>query len=179
MDPHQQFIEETLIHRSRSGDDVAFARLVELHYGPLMYFVRRMIGSEDAHDVVQEVWLAAYCDLRKLKEVSAFRPWLYRIARNHSIDSLRSRRKNVPLETVDERGLATGPEPQFSPEDAAQIHTALAKLGLEHREILMLRFLEEMSYQEIADVTGCDLGTVKSRLFYAKHALRREMETMS
>ena len=64
----------------------------------------------------------------------------------------------------------------FSPEDAARIHAALDRLAAEHREVLVLRFLEEMTYDQIARVVGCQLGTVRSRLHYAKQALRRAIE---
>ncbi len=70
-------------------------------------------------------------------------------------------------------------EPEFDAQDAAKIHAALAHLSLGHREVLTLRFLKDMSYEQIADVTELDLGTVKSRIYYAKHSLRREMEKVS
>ena len=72
-----------------------------------------------------------------------------------------------------------GVEPaEFTPEDAARIHDALDGLALEHREVLMLRFLEGMTYEQIAAISGCGVGTVKSRLYYAKRALRRVLEEM-
>jgi RNA polymerase sigma-70 factor (ECF subfamily) len=64
----------------------------------------------------------------------------------------------------------------FSAEDAEHVHTALGLIAPEHREVLLLRFVEEMSYEDIARVTGCQLGTVRSRIHYAKRALRRVME---
>ena len=64
----------------------------------------------------------------------------------------------------------------FSPEDGQRIHAALDELALEHREVLLLRFLEDMAYEDIAAVTGCQMGTVKSRLYYAKRALRGMLE---
>ena len=67
-------------------------------------------------------------------------------------------------------------EPTFSPEDAARIHKSMDRLKPQHKEVLMLRFLEQMSYQQMADVLGCNLGTVRSRLHYAKNALKQEME---
>ena len=66
--------------------------------------------------------------------------------------------------------------PDFSPEDGQRIHAALDELTLEHREVLVLRFLEDMAYEDIAAVTGCQMGTVKSRLYYAKRALRGILE---
>ena len=76
-----------------------------------------------------------------------------------------------------EQLVATDEEPEFSAEDAARVHAALDHLNLEHREALMLRFLEGLSYDEIGRVVGCPPGTVRSRIHYAKAALRRLLET--
>src|SRR5439155_26873594 len=103
--------------------------------------------------------------------------WLYRIARNRVYAELRRRwPQTCPAsETALDLHEET-PEAEFTAEDAARVHEALDRLGPEHREILLLRFIEEMSYQDIARVTGRQVGTVKSRLHYAKRALRRMME---
>jgi RNA polymerase sigma-70 factor (ECF subfamily) len=70
----------------------------------------------------------------------------------------------------------TDEEPVFNAEDAAQVHAALDELAPEHREVLVLRFLEDMSYENIAQAIGCQIGTIRSRLHYAKRALRRALE---
>jgi RNA polymerase sigma-70 factor (ECF subfamily) len=86
----------------------------------------------------------------------------------------KSKRQEQPLGEIDVPDEAAE-EGEFSPEDAARIHTALGDLPLEHREVLVLRFLEEMSYDEIARVTSQPLGTVRSRIHYAKRALKRAL----
>jgi RNA polymerase sigma-70 factor (ECF subfamily) len=89
------------------------------------------------------------------------------------------RRRGPPVRPIEEADQVPGPggeSVEFTAEDAARIHDALDSLALEHREVLMLRFLENMTYEQIAAVSGCGVGTVKSRLFYAKRALRRDLE---
>ena len=110
---------------------------------------------------------------------AAFVTWLYRIAQNRVRQELR--RRGPPVRPIEEADEVPGPgvEPaEFTPEDAARIHDALDGLALEHREVLMLRFLEGMTYEQIAAISGCGVGTVKSRLYYAKRALRRVLEEM-
>jgi len=100
---------------------------------------------------------------------------LYRIARNKVYQQLRRKRKvsgldeNIAVENHAE-------EDDFTPEDAAKVHRSLKKLPLEYREVLMLRFLEQMSYQQISQVLNCKLGTVRSRIHYAQLALKKELE---
>jgi RNA polymerase sigma-70 factor (ECF subfamily) len=108
---------------------------------------------------------------------AAFVTWLYRIAQNRVRQELRRRRQ--PARPIKEAAEVAEPGDKtagFTPEDVARIHVALDGLALEHREALMLRFLEGMSYEQIATVSGCGVGTVKSRLHYAKRALRRVLE---
>jgi RNA polymerase sigma-70 factor (ECF subfamily) len=126
-------------------------------------------------DIFQDTWLTVIRRIYGLKSTEAFSTWLYRIARNKVYQQLRRKRKlseinenvAIPNDTEDD---------VFSPEDAAKIHRCLKKLRTEHREVLMLRFLEQMSYNEIAKVINCGPGTVKSRIYYAKLALKKEME---
>ena len=172
------FLLRALIYRSRDGDEEAFEKLVGLHHAELLYYVRKLLGSlPAAEDVVQDVWLAVHQQLHRLRDVGAFETWLFRIARNRAMEALRVRRQRS-IDDVAEPP-AHDHEPQFTPEDAAKVHAALANLKLEHRDVLTLRFLRDMSYEQIAQITGADLGTVKSRIYYGKQALRREMEKSS
>ena len=124
-----------------------------------------------AEDLLQEVWLDVFRGLPRLADPQAFRAWIYRIARDRAFGHLRkSKRQEQPLGEIDVPDEAAE-EGEFSPEDAARIHAALGDLPLEQREVLVLRFLEEMSYDEIARVTSQPLGTVRSRIHYAKRAL--------
>ena len=103
-----------------------------------------------------------------------FTAWLYRIAHGKAmLDGRRSGREVVTLADVESRRRQRKTRPAFSPEDAARIHAALDQLEPSHREVLVLRFLEEMSYEEIGQVVDCPVGTVRSRIHYAKGALKR------
>ena len=105
------------------------------------------------------------------------RKTLYRIARDRAYGRLRkARRLGLLLDDALVVEPAIESEEEFSAEDAAQIHAALDDLPAEQREVLVLRFLEEMSYEQIARVVGCQLGTVRSRIHYAKRALRSVLE---
>jgi RNA polymerase sigma-70 factor (ECF subfamily) len=178
-DPERRLYEQVLVLRCQTGDEAAFAELVG-RFGPrLRYYIGksfdRMDGAEDAY---QDVWLVAFRRIRGLKEPAAFVTWLYRIAQNRVRQELRRRgRPARPIEEADEVHGPGGEPVEFSPEDAARIHAALDGLDLEHREVLMLRFLEHMTYEQIATSAGCGVGTVKSRLYYAKRALRRILDS--
>ena len=176
MELHEQLRAKVLVLRAQLGDKDAFGRLFERYHGPVLYYVRRLLGDLDrAEDVLQDVWLTVYRQIGRLEEPLAFPVWLYRIARNKTIQRLRAKRIEIPLEEHS-AAWAEVPADDFTPEQAGQIHTCLEKLSRRHREVLVLRFMQQMKYEQIASVVGCSVGTVKSRLHHAKHKLRAEME---
>jgi RNA polymerase sigma-70 factor (ECF subfamily) len=172
--------ERILVLRCQAGDEAAFEEIVSA-FGPgLRYYVYKLLGRpEGAEDTVQEVWLDVYRGIAQLQHPEAFRTWLYRIARARAFRALRKERPQPQL--IDDTDLiATEAEDgEFSEEDAKRIHLALDRLSAEHREVLLLRFIQDLPYEEIAQVTGSHLGTVKSRIHFAKRLLRKEMERMS
>jgi RNA polymerase sigma-70 factor (ECF subfamily) len=174
-DAADRLYERVLVLRCQTGDEAAFAELVG-RYGPrLRYYLGKVLGrAAAADDLLQEVWLAVFRGLGQLNAPAAFAAWLYRIARDRACRHLRRRPPPVPLE--DEPADPGPDEDEFSAEDAEQIHAALDRLPAGQREVLVLRFLEGMAYEDIARVAGCNLGTVRSRLHYAKRALRRLLE---
>lgn len=176
-DAARKILERLLVLRCRSGDGDAFEQLVAGHQGQLRYYIRRLLGGPAGEDdLLQDTWLAVWRSIGKLRDPAAFAPWLYRIARNKVYAQIRKQLKYQEL-TDQSQNLLSQEDPQdFSPDEAAKIHECLGKLRPEHREVLLLRFLEEMSYQDIATVIDKSVGTVRSRIHYAKHALRREME---
>jgi RNA polymerase sigma-70 factor, ECF subfamily len=131
MAPAEHLLDSVLVLRCRVGDDGAFEVLVKRYHGRLLYFIRRLLqNDEQAEDLVQEVWLAAYRQLPRLRQAELFRTWLYRIARNKALTFVRDRPPPaVPLERID---LAEEGEEAFGVEDAARIHTGLTRLRLEH-----------------------------------------------
>jgi RNA polymerase sigma-70 factor (ECF subfamily) len=175
-DDADRLYERILVLRSQARDETAFEEIVARFTPRLRYYLRRMLGSvPTAEDALQEVWLDAFRALPRLIEPSAFTAWIYRLARDRAFRELRRRRTSLPLEDFDVVE-ETANSDEFSVEDAARIHEALDRLIPEHREVLVLRFIEDMPYEQIAGIVGCQLGTVRSRLHYAKRALRRVIE---
>jgi RNA polymerase sigma-70 factor (ECF subfamily) len=172
----ERVYRSVLVVRCQAGDLAAFEELVGLYHARLRYFLASMVGEEHAaDDILQEVWFDVYRGVARLADPGTFTAWVYRIARHRALRELRKRRQ--PLSSLEGIDLAgEGDEDEFSAEDAERVHAALGRLAPEHREVLLLRFFEGLAYEDIAAVTGCNLGTVRSRLHYAKRALRRVME---
>jgi RNA polymerase sigma-70 factor (ECF subfamily) len=175
-DPADRLYERVLVLRCQTGDEAAFAELVQRYTPRLRYFIRKMLAdAHGAEDVLQEVWIDVFRGVAGLNELAAFPAWVYRIARDRVARHLRKRA--WPRSTRAEAALADEvPDDTFSAEDAERVHASLDELPPEPREILVLRFLEEMTYDDIARVVGCPVGTVRSRLHYAKRALREILE---
>jgi RNA polymerase sigma-70 factor (ECF subfamily) len=163
---------------ARRRDPAAFRLLVDAYERRLLYFLLRFVpGADDALDVLQEVWLTVYRRLPALNAPEAFRVWLYQIAHDKAVSHVRGQRRQERVR--EELQELRGGEPEEAVpavESAELIHRALQLLSVEHREVLTLHFLEDMRLEEIAQVLRCPLGTVKSRLHYAKQALRQEVE---
>jgi RNA polymerase sigma-70 factor (ECF subfamily) len=168
-------LDDVLVTRVQMGDLSAAERLVERYQQPLRYFLIRLLDSrERAEEVLQEVWMAVFRRIRRLRSNQAFSPWVYRIARNRAYDMIRKTRRVEPM--PEELPGPSDDDEEFTAEDAAAVHECIGELATPHREVLLLRFLEEMSYEQIANVTSCSVGTVKSRLHHAKLLLRQKME---
>ena len=165
--------EEWIALRCQAGEPSGFEDMVALMERPLLYYATKLTGNgETALDVLQEVWLQAFRRIRKLREPAALRPWLYRITHDVAVSGVRkhvSREGAEDIQAAEFDGIA---EPTFSADDAAAIHDALNELGPKHREVLVLHFLEEFPLAEIAMIVGCSEGTVKSRMHYAKRAMK-------
>lgn len=168
---------QILVLRCQTGDEVAFGRIVERFHKRLSYFVRKMLAdSHRVDDVLQNVWFDVFRKIRTLRNPEAFSTWVYRIARDHVYRLHRKRR--LPTEPLQEANISAEESALegFSAEDCGQVHAALDLLSAPHREVLMLRFLDELDYEQIAEIVGCEIGTVKSRLHYAKRALKQILE---
>jgi RNA polymerase sigma-70 factor (ECF subfamily) len=170
-----QFYDALLVVRSQAGDESAFAELVQRYSPRLRYFLSSLVFDRTTvDDELQNVWLDVYRGLARLTDPSAFPAWVYRISRARVALQLRKREPVIepfPLEEVPNE------VEEFRAEQAAAIHRALEMLSTEHREVLVLRFLNDLSYSEIAEVIGTAVGTVRSRLHFAKKALRTILET--
>ena len=165
------------MRRCRDGQRAAFEELFEIYQPRLKYYVRRLnLGASGTDDILQDIWLAVFKNIHTLKDAQIFAVWLYRIARNKVYDGFRQKESFAPLPQDDQFPVSDNNEPAFDANDAENLHRALDVLKPYHREVLTLCFIERMSYQSIADVVGCSIGTVRSRIFYAKRSLREEME---
>jgi RNA polymerase sigma-70 factor (ECF subfamily) len=168
--------EKVLVLRAQLADESAFAELVERYHARLLFYLAKLLGqTHRAEDVLQEVWLDAWRGLPRLAEAGAWRVWLYRIARDRASRELRRRRlptaASESLETVGETA-----DNELSAEELALVRAAIDQLPAEQREAVLLRYVEGMSYDEIAAVAGCQLGTVRSRLHYAKQTLKEQLK---
>ncbi len=176
MNPTQEFIDRVLILRCQLRDREALAELIDRYHRPLRYFVTRLVGDPDrAEEFCQETWLTVLRKIHTLRDAGTFTTWLYRIARNHVYQELRRKQQVVELDEDLAAPDSTGEEIDFG-DDVAKLHRCLDRLTSVHKEVLLLKFLEEMSYEQMADVLECHVGTVRSRLFHAKLALQKEME---
>ena len=163
---------EELVRAAAAGDQDAFAQLVRLYENKVYSLALRMCG-EDAADVAQEAFLAAWRGLPSFRGEAGFATWLYRLTANAAIDHLRRTRRQRGALSLEDGPLGldaadSGPGPQEAAEGAG-----LARLSDDHRQVLVLRELQELSYEEIARMLDIDLGTVKSRISRARSALRR------
>ena len=178
--------EKALIRRIVDGDHEAFAQLVETYEKPIYNLCLRMCGNpEDAADLAQESFLKAWRGLQFYKFESAFSTWLYRLASNVCIDFLRrqKRRPTVSLTMQQEQEEATELEVEDSqplPEEQVehrevqrQVSAAMDQLEEEFRMILTLRVIDDLSYEEIADIMDLKIGTVKSRLARVRLKLKK------
>ncbi len=181
-------LEETeLIKLAAQGDQDAFAQLLELHQNKVYGLTLRLTGSpEDAMELTQETFFNAWRGLPNFHFESKFSTWLYRLATNATIDFLRreKRRKSLTVTSLsaedDPQRLLDIPDRRFTPQDElerkefqAAVRRGLSKLSDEHRQVLVLRELNGLSYAEIAQVLGIEEGTVKSRISRARLALRK------
>ena len=175
-DPADRLYERVQVLRAQAGDATAFADLVGRYHARLHYYLGKIIARPNSvEDVLQDVWLDVWRGLPRLRDAAAFPAWLYRVARDRAVRTHRLPPPPRPLELDD---VVSDPDDtdEFTAEDAARVHAALDNLAPEFREVLVLRFLEEMAYADIARVVDCPIGTVRSRLHHAKLALRRQLE---
>ena len=181
--------DELLIRRAQRGDADAFEQLLLEHQKNVYNLCYRMAGNpDDAMDLSQETFLRAWRCLDQYQFASAFSTWLYRLCSNICIDFLRRRRRQqtVPLTFEDADGeeqTYAVPDAQPLPEEQVELKltretlaAAMAQLLPEHRAVLQLRVVNEMSYEHIADVLDIQIGTVKSRLSRARNQLKKILE---
>ncbi len=171
---------EALLRRCRAGDVEALEELIRRWERKLFYYVRRLVPDEsDAWDVLQQTWVRMLKGIGTVRDAETLVPWLYRVARNAAFShrkSLMTRTRWIDREAnVEELADVEALEAGWT---AEEVHHGMEELSVPHRDVLTLFFLNDLSIKEIAEVMGVSEGTVKSRLFYAKKALREAMERM-
>ena len=178
MESFDRLRERFLVRQFQRGNTDAFLALVRRYERRLLFFLQRF--ERDPHralDVLQEVWLTAWKTRGSLRSPGAFRAWIYRIAHGKVIDGIRSEMRHRQVEQERERkGATVATGAGASLEAAELVHFALSQISAEHREVLTLRFLEEMRIEEIAEAIDCPVGTVKSRLHYASREIQSVIE---
>ena len=178
-----------LVARCREGDTQAFNELVTRHRQRCFAMIYQMVrNEEDAWDLAQDGFVRAWRSLASFRGQSSFFTWLYRIMTNVTLDWLRRKKIASGQEFDDSIGLpgiapgaVTAPQATVAPatkladqEIRVRVDEAIARLSDEHRAVIVMRELDGMEYHEIAEAVGCSIGTVMSRLFYA----RRKLQTM-
>jgi len=172
--------ETELVTSAQNGDRNAFSELVRSHAQGVMNVVYRMCGNmQVAEDAAQETFIQAWLQLPSYRQKSSLRNWLYRIAVNAAIDMLRKEKRIFPNAVEDLRLMDSnpGPETQFvSAEQAELVQGAITTLPEASRAVLILREFEGLSYKAIADALDIPVGTVMSRLNYARKLLKERLE---
>jgi RNA polymerase sigma-70 factor (ECF subfamily) len=172
-----QLAEDQLIEAAKQGDRDAFGELVLMHYQGVINVVYRMTGEMQlAEDVAQEAFIRAWTKLHTYRPISSFRSWVYRIANNAALDILRRRKEQVDIDDLPIPTSGTGVEQSVIHQQQAEVvRKAVLALPDASRSVLILREYEGLSYQEIADSLEIPLGTVMSRLAYARGKLKQEL----
>jgi RNA polymerase sigma-70 factor (ECF subfamily) len=177
--------DRELVATAVTGVEGSFEELVRRYQRPISAYVYRMVGNyESALDLTQEIFIKVYSSLDRYRAEFKFSTWIYKIAHNAAVDHLRRT-------ATREQSLVIGPEgdqfdlpiesTRLSPEQESErrerrveIETVVRALPSNYRELIILRHSQDLSYEEIVDVTGLPLGTVKNRLFRAREMMRQQ-----
>ena len=166
---------ELLILRCQRGEKDSLEVLIHLFERQIFYYIKRLVGNEtDAWNILQETWIKVIRSIKQIRDPKSVPAWPYSIARKTSMNHLRSKYSREALigcstniteieDNVDNSSF----------DDAEQVHYGLSKISFPHSEVLTLFFLQDLTLEQIADVLSISVGTVKSRLHYAKHALKK------
>jgi RNA polymerase sigma-70 factor (ECF subfamily) len=164
--------EAQWLHAARNGERWALEQFYQRHYSQIYALCYRILGrSEDAEDAMQAAFVHAFRELPGFRGDSMARTWLYRIATNEAINSLRKRRRSVN-ETEADLAVST-PDAAPAVQRRLAVHSALSRLRPDHNVILVLRYWEDLSYEEICSVLNLSMPTVKMRLSRARAEFRR------
>jgi len=172
--------DEELAILVQGNNDVAFGVLIERYQGRLLRYGKKFLSDDDhIEDIVQEVFIKTYQNIRGFDTDRKFSPWIYRIAHNAFVNALRKKHRE-PVISVDFDIFTDHPQEHYDPAEEedrkairAVVESGLAALPPIYKEILVLYYIEEMSYQEIVDILHVPLGTVSVRLRRGREALKK------
>jgi len=180
--------DDQLIQECLNGHTEAFGQLVLKYQERVYQSVARLLGNRtDASDVTQETFVQAYEKLSSFRGESAFYSWLFRIAWNNAMtwrrkrrpaNSLESMRESTGVEPTDRNPLAAPEHPLEVTERQALVRRALESLTEEYRAVLVLKEMEDLSYEEIAGIVNCPVGTVRSRIHRGREELRQRLRRL-
>lgn len=182
-------IDARLVKLARKGNQAAFAELVDFYKDKIFHLAYRMLNNRhEAEDIVQETFLRVYKNFDRYDEKQKFSTWIYRIATNLCIDRLRKRKPSYSLdaELNDQDGSADGytlipgdertPETEYLlSETQLTIHDAIDHLPAKYKSVMVLRYLQELSLQEIGEVLNMPVTTVKTRVHRGREYLRKRL----
>ncbi len=175
----EDLVDQLLVMRWQDGHGEAMDLLVQRWQHRLWQHARRLTGDDEAaSEVVQESWLGMLRSVTRLEDPQRFPYWAYRIVTNKARDWIRARqrRRAAAAAVADQITVPDGNRnPELQVENADSLTALLADLSVEHRAVLLLRFVEELTVPEIAATLGLPEGTVKSRLHYAKEIIRQRL----
>ncbi|GIP30541.1 ECF RNA polymerase sigma factor SigW [Paenibacillus sp. J23TS9] len=182
-------IENRLTKLALKGDQRAFAEIVELYKDKIYHLAYRMLGNRhEAEDIVQETFLRVYKNLDRYDPNQKFSTWIYRIATNLCIDRLRKKKPTYSLdaEMNDQEGMdgySMIPSDNRTPESETLlsetqeiIYQAIGSLPAKYKSVMILRYLQDLSLQEISDVLGMPVTTIKTRVHRGREFLRKKLE---
>ncbi|WCK54804.1 RNA polymerase sigma factor SigW [Aneurinibacillus sp. Ricciae_BoGa-3] len=180
--------EQRIILRTKKGDREAFAELVDLYKDRVYRIAYRMLGNkQEAEDVAQETFLKVYANIQSYDPNYKFSTWIYRIASNLCIDQIRKRKQTFSLdaEVTGSDGLDWHdrlPDANQGPEETVitdelqeEVQSAIMKLSPNYRAIMILRYIEDLSLQEISEAISLPISTIKTRIHRGREALRKKL----
>lgn len=172
----------SLVSKIAAGDQAAMQQVYELHSGPLFHFVKNWLAdAHEASDIVHETMLEVWRRAERFQGRSSLKSWIFSIARNKSIDKNRkSSRMSYTDEVPDMADDVADPmEALEISQDAAALKACVANLSETHRRMIHLAFYADLTYKEIAEIEGCPVGTVKTRILHAKKLLMRDLAQLN
>lgn len=185
------FVEKRLTQRAKRGDREAFAELIEIYKDKIFQLAYRMVGNrQDAEDIAQETFLRVYANLHTYDDNYKFSTWIYRIATNLCIDRGRKKRPDFSLDEEVDTGqgldwysrLSSGertPEDKVITQELQEtVQDAISQLQPKYRSVMILRYIEDLSLQEISDIVKLPITTIKTRIHRGREALRSKLRLM-